>query len=69
MAQPPPPPWMRMGTPASRQLTIEVSGLRPETLTTTAVPGRPVGPYGVARQVLLLSLQRGCEYVPCFEAV
>ena len=34
----PPPPETRMGSSAYRQLTIEVSGLSPETMTTTAVP-------------------------------
>ena len=58
-----------MGSPASRQLTIEVSGLSPETMTTAAVRDALRAHLGSARQIPLLSLQRGYEYVPCFEAV
>ena len=58
-----------MGYPASRQLTIEVSGLSPETMTTAAVRDALRAHLGSARQILLLSFQRGLEYIPCFEAV
>ena len=35
--RPPPPPETRIGSPASRQLIIEVSGLSPKTMTTSVV--------------------------------
>ena len=58
-----------MGSPASRQLTIEVSGLSSETMTTSAVKDALRAHLGSTEFVPLLSLQRGYEYVTCFEAV
>ena len=57
-----------MGPPASRQLTIHVSSLSPETMTTTAVPDALRAHLGSAKHDPLLSLQR-YKYIPCFEVV
>ena len=58
-----------MGSPASRQLSVRVSGLSPETMTSAAVQDALRAHLGSARQIPMLSLQRGYEYVPCFEAL
>ena len=68
--KPPPPPLeARVGSPASRQLTIEVPGLSPETMTTSAVRDAVRAHLGSTKFVVLLSLRHGCKYVTCFEAV
>ena len=68
-AAPAPPPETRMGSPASHQLIIEVSGHSPETMTTMAIRDALQAHLGSAKHVPLPSPLRGYEYVPCFEAV
>ena len=58
-----------MGSPASCQLVIEVSVLNPETITTVAVRNALKAHLGSTKSVRHHCLQRGQEYVPCFEAV
>ena len=58
-----------MGSPASRQLIIEVSGLSPETMTTSAFRDALRAHLGSVQFVPLPSLHYGYEYVLSFEAV
>ena len=60
-AYPPPPPRRAWAPPASRQLTIEVYGLSPDTMTTTAVREALRAHLESAKHVPVLSLRRGYE--------
>ena len=66
---PAPSPEARMGSPASRQLVIEVSGLNPETMTTATVRDALRAHLGSTNFIPQHCLHCGCEYVPGFEAM
>ena len=66
---PPPPRATRMGSPDSCQLIIEVCGLSPETMSSSAVRDTLRVHLGSTKFVPLPSLEHGYEYVPCFEVV